>query len=179
MVNKGEQIENFRTGQKMIFLQTGKETNGALLEIDCYSAVTDKREPEHVHPLQENYFKIISGELSVSINGKVKKLLPGDEVLIPPNTAHYFWNSGTTVAHYLQTFRPALKIDEFFKTFFALSRDEKLNENGAPNFFHASVIMLYHQQELRLSKPSWAMQKIAFSLLAPFGRLFGLKEHYE
>lgn len=178
MIHKGDQIENRRTGQRMIFKQTGRETNGSLLEIECYSPPTDAREPEHIHPMQENNFKIITGEVTFSINGQLQKALPGDEVSILPGVPHYFWNSGATVAHYMQEFRPALKIDLFFETFFALSRDGKLSKTGAPNFFRASVIMLAHQNELRLVKPSWALQKLAFNVFAPFGRLAGYKAHY-
>jgi len=179
MIKKGDQIENLRTGQKMIFLQTGRETDGKLLEIECYSPLTNAREPEHLHPMQENIFKIISGEISLSINGKIQKALPGEKVSISPGVPHYFWNSGTTVAHYLQEFRPALHIDQFFQTFFALARDGKLNKTGAPNFFHASLIMLLHEKEIRLSKPSWGLQKFAFILLAPVGRVMGYKAYYE
>lgn len=178
MIHKGDQIENRRTGQKMIFLQTAKETNGSLLEIECYSPPTDAREPEHIHPMQENVFKIISGEVSFRINGEVQKLMPGEEISILPGIPHHFWNSGTSVAHYLQEFRPALNIDQLFETFFALSRDGKLSQTGAPNFFRTSLIMLAHQNELRLVKPSWALQKFVFNMLAPFGRIMGFKEYY-
>jgi quercetin dioxygenase-like cupin family protein len=179
MISQGDQIENLRTGQKMIFLRTGKETNGELLEIDCYSPPTDTREPEHIHPQQENIFKIISGEVSFRINGKIQKALPGEKVSILPGVPHLFWNSGTTTAHYLQEFRPALRIDQLFQTFFALARDGKLDKTGAPNLFHASLIMLSHEKELRLSKPRWGLQKSAFMLLAPIGKLMGYKAYYE
>jgi len=178
MIQKGDQIENLRTGQKMIFLQTGRETNGDLLEMECFSPPTDAREPEHIHPMQENTFKIISGEVSFRINGKIEKALPGEEVSIMPGIPHHFWNSGTSVAHYLQEFRPALNIDQLFETFFALSRAGKLGKHGAPNIFLTSMIMLAHQKELRLVKPSWKIQKFVFNVLAPIGQIIGFKKNY-
>lgn len=140
MAKQGVKIENARTGQVMVFLKTATETNGQLLEIECYSPPTDEREPDYIHPYQENIFKMIEGFCVFDIEGKEQIIGPGQTISIPPNVKHHFWNSGDTVAHYLQEFRPALHIDDFFNTFFALSRDRKLNNKGIPNFFHVSLI---------------------------------------
>lgn len=113
---KGDKIENIRTGQRMIFLKTGTETNCTQLQIACFSPVTTAREPEHIHPYQENRFQLISGELTFCIKGKEQTARGGDMVSIPKNVPHYFYNSGTDEAH-IQEFFPALKIDTLFETF--------------------------------------------------------------
>lgn len=179
MIKQGDKIENARTGQRMIFLKTWVETNGTQLQIECFSPVTDARELEHIHPYQENRFHVLSGELSFSIDGKEKVIYPGETLSIPKNTPHFFWNSGTDEAHYIQEFFPALKIDSLFETFFALARDKKLNKNGSPNIFLASLIMLKHERELRLSRPAWILQKIVFTLFVPIGMLLGYKSQYK
>ena len=178
MIKQGDSITNVRTGQQMIFLQTWAETNGTQLQIECFSPVTTVREPEHIHPYQENRFMIIRGELCFRINGKEQIAHAGDSVSIPRNVPHHFWNPGNTEAHYIQEFYPALRIDRLFETFFALARDGKLNQHGAPNMFRASLIMLAHQKEIRLAKPVWSIQKIFFTLLAPIGKLLGYKSEY-
>ncbi len=179
MVRQGDKITNARTGQIMIFLKTGAETNGELLQIECFSPPTPEREPEHIHPLQENSFEIISGSCVFRIDGKEQTLGPGQSISIPAKVPHHFWNSGDTVAHYIQQFKPALKIDRFFETFFALARDGKLNKKGIPNFFHVSIIGLAHKDEIRLTKPLWALQNILYKILAPFGKLMGYRADYK
>jgi quercetin dioxygenase-like cupin family protein len=179
MIHQGDKIENKRTGQRMIFLKTWAETNGTQLQIECFSPVTSAREPEHIHPYQENRFQIISGELTFRINGKEQTAYAGDIVSIPEKVPHCFWNSGDTEAHYMQEFFPALRIDNLFETFFALARDGKLSKKGAPNIFRASLIMLAHEKELRLSKPSWTIQKLLFKLLAPVGKFLGYQSQYK
>jgi len=179
MIKKGDKIVNARTGQVMLFLQTGSETNGQLLQIDCISAPTSMREPEHIHPLQENKFEIISGSCHFSVNGKEQELGAGQSISIPPNIKHHFWNAGDIDAHYIQEFRPALNIAGFFDTFFALSRDNKLNDKGIPNFFHASVIMLKYKNEIRITYPPWIVQYMTFMLIAPFGKLMGYRAEYK
>ena len=178
MIKQGDKIINARTGQTMIFLKTGTETNGEFLEIECFSPPSDSREPEHIHPFQENFFRMISGTCVFSVNGREQTVGAGGIINIPPNVKHYFWNPGNKQAHYIQEFRPALHIDEFFETFFALSRDKKLNEKGIPNFFHASLIMLKHKNEIRVTNPPWAIQLLTYVTLAPVGRLMGYRNYY-
>ena len=179
MIRKGNEIVNGRTGQRMIFLNTWAETNGTLLEIECFSPPTTAREHEHIHPFQENRFSILSGKLTFSINGKEFTANEGDVISVPKNIPHYFWNAGNKEAHYIQEFFPALNIDRLFETFFALARDGKLNKNGAPNLFRLSLIMLAHQRELRLTKPNWSMQRIVFLVLSPIAKMLGYKSQYQ
>jgi quercetin dioxygenase-like cupin family protein len=178
MAKQGDKITNARTGQIMIFLNTGRETNGELLEIECYSPPTNAKEPEHVHPRQSNNFRMISGSCIFSVNGREEIVDAGQSISIPPNTKHRFWNSGPAIAHYIQEFSPALHIDEFFETFFALSRDGKLNEKGIPNLFLGSLIMLKHQNEIRVINPPWPLQLITYWTLSPIGRLMGYHSNY-
>jgi len=179
MIKQGETITNVRTGQKMTFLKTWLETNGTHLQIECESPVSNTREHLHFHPFQKNRFQIISGELSFQINGKIKKAQQGDIISIPKNIPHEFWNGGNVEAVYIKEFYPALKIDQLFETFFALARDGKLNKKGKPNIFRASLIMLHFENELRLAKPSWTLQKLVFKILAPVGKLLGYTALYE
>lgn len=179
MIKQGDKIINARTGQFMVFLKTGAETNGQVLQIDCFSPPSAAKEPEHVHPLQENRFEMISGSCHFSVAGKEQVIGPGQSINIPSNTKHRFWNTGEGEAHYIQEFRPALNIAGFFDTFFALSRDKKLNEKGIPNFFHASVIMLKYKNEIRVTSPPWPIQYFTYILLAPIGKLMGFHSDYK
>lgn len=178
MIKQGDSITNARTGQRMTFLQTWAETNGTQLQIECFSPVTSSREPEHIHPYQENRFRIIKGDLCFRINGKEQMAHAGESISIPKNVPHHFWNPGKDEAHYIQEFYPALRIDRLFETFFALARDGKLNAKGSPNILRAAVIMLAHEKEIRLAKPAWSIQKLFFSLMAAVGKLAGFKSEY-
>lgn len=179
MIKQGDRIINTRTGQIMVFLKTGEETNGQVLQIDCISPPSAVKEPEHIHPYQENRFEIISGSCHFSIKGKEQVVGPGQSISIPPRVRHHFWNSGDTDAHYIQEFKPALNIAGFFDTFFALSRDGKLNNKGIPNILHASVIMLKYKNEIRVTSPPWFIQYISYLLLFPFGILMGYRPEYK
>ena len=179
MIKQGDKIINARTGQVMVFLKTGAETNGELLQIECISPPSSAREPEHIHPYQENKFDITSGSCFFSVNGKKQIVSAGQSVSIPPKTRHYFWNEGDADVRYIQEFKPALTIAGFFDTFFALSRDGNLNDKGVPNFFHASIIMLKHKNDIRVIKPPWPIQYLTYLTLTPIGKLMGHSGHYK
>jgi hypothetical protein len=98
----------------MIFKQTGAETEGELLQIECYSLPTAAKEPEHVQPLRESRVEILAGACKLSMNSK------------------------ETTAHYIQNFRPALHIDGILEIFFALAREGKLNRKGISDHPSAS-----------------------------------------
>src|SRR5687768_17144029 len=136
MAKQGDKIVNPRTGQTMIFLQTGKETNGKLLETESFNPKSDMREPSHIHPKQESSAKVISGKLHFLVNGKEQIIGPGEKITIPAGAPHCFWNEDDLEAHSVQQFSPALHIDEFFESFFALAKDGKLNDKGMPLFYN-------------------------------------------
>jgi len=141
MIHTGNEIFNPRTGQRMFFRKTGADTNGQLLQIECFNTPHGPREPEHIHPIQENRFEIIEGTLSFRIAGSERTAGSGDTIVIPARTPHCFWNSGDTEAHYMQEFRPALRIDAFFETWFSLSQKGRLNAQGIPNLLQTAVLL--------------------------------------
>src|SRR5674476_1005775 len=128
MIKQGDKIVNPRTGQIMIFKTTGKESNGALLEIESFNPVSNEREPIHIHPKQESSIEVLSGILHVWVNGKEHILTPNQRIVVPAGIPHCFWNEGPEEVYHVGTFSPALNIAEFFDSFFALARDGQLNK---------------------------------------------------
>ncbi|MBZ5201886.1 cupin domain-containing protein [Planomicrobium chinense] len=87
-------IINQQSGQRMIFRQTAKDTDGQLLEIESFNPPSTEKEPEHVHPKQESSAEVLSGTVHFSINGRIQIVKAGEKVVIPPGVPHYFWNEG-------------------------------------------------------------------------------------
>ena len=178
MAKVGEEIFNPRTGQRMIFLQTGKETNGELLRNESYNPPAGDAEPEHTHPFQESGAEVISGSLRFRVGSEERSLKAGESIIIPANTPHFFWNDGDEEAHFIGWFRPALKIDCFFESFFGLAQDGKLDEKGLPPMLQLAVMVPHFADEIRLTSPPWAMQRAIFGALAPIARLLGYQPEY-
>lgn len=165
------EIVNPRTGQQMRFVTERPD----LLEIETVNPPTDVQEPEHVHPKQESGARVTAGRLTFDVNGEERTLGPGDEITIPPNVPHHFWNPGTEDAHAVQFFRPALNTRSFFETLFALARDDQLDEKGMPSMLQIAAMLPEFSGVIRVTSPPWPVQRVAAAVLAPVARMRGYR----
>lgn len=178
MAKSGSEIVNSRTGQRTIFLQTATDTQGAYFRMESFHPPGQPAEPEHVHPFQTSHCEVLSGRLHFRIADTERIVSAGETLDIPRNVPHYFWNDGNEEAHAIQEFRPALNIEDFFDTYFALARAGKLTEKGIPpNLFHMAVLIQEFDQVIQLMNPPRVVQRLLM-LLAPCGRLLGYRATY-
>jgi quercetin dioxygenase-like cupin family protein len=174
MAHAGEKIENPRTGQRMVFLQTAVETDGELLRIECFNPATGVDEPEHCHPRQESRAEVISGTLRFRVHGEIQEVAAGETHIIPAGVPHTFGCYGKEEAHWIAEFRPALRTDAFFESLFDLAARDQLNEHGMPSVLQLAVSVPAFAQEIRVTRPPWPVQRALFALLGPVARLRGL-----
>jgi quercetin dioxygenase-like cupin family protein len=175
MAHAGETIENPRTGQRMVFLQTGAETSGELLRIDCFNPASGVDEPEHCHPRQESRVEVISGALRFRVQGQIQEVGAGESLVIPAGVRHSFGNYGDREAHWIAEFRPALRTDAFFESLFDLAARDQLDDRGMPSLLQLAVSVPAFAQEIRVTRPPWPVQRVLFALLGPIARLRGLR----
>jgi quercetin dioxygenase-like cupin family protein len=168
-----EEIHNPRTGQRMRFRQTADDTAGALLQIESVNPPSGVAEPEHIHPHQESRVEVIAGALRFVVDGEEHRVGPGDSLTIPAGTPHYFLNDGEDDAVSIAEFRPALRTADFFRTLFALAAQGKLDERGMPTLLTLSLLGPRFADEIRVVSPPWAVQRVAFAVMAPLARLRG------
>jgi len=178
MALAGERIVNSRTGQQMIFRQTARDTNGALLQIETINPLHGPAEPEHIHKRQESSAEVLEGTLHFKVRGEVRVVQAGEKIVIPPDTPHQFWNSGEEDARAIQEFRPALRTEDFFETLFGLARDEKLNERGMPSLLQLAVLVPAFGDEIRPTSPPWPLLRAITWLLGPIARARGYRSVY-
>jgi quercetin dioxygenase-like cupin family protein len=169
------EIHNPRTGQRMRFLRTAADTDGALLRIETVNPPTGVAEPAHVHPSQESRAEVITGTLCFVADGDQRRLRPGDAITIAAGVPHHFVNDGEEDAVAIQELRPALRTAEFFEVLFDLARRGELDEHGMPSLLRLAVLAPAFADEIRVVSPPWPVQRVAFALLAPIARLRGYK----
>jgi mannose-6-phosphate isomerase-like protein (cupin superfamily) len=81
--------------------------------------------PPHIHLHQEERFIVHTGALKVRRGRERIRVGPGEEIRIPPKVVHTF--QAETESTYTVEFRPALRIEEFFRDLFALPTDRRGN----------------------------------------------------
>lgn len=70
--------------------------------------------------------------------------------------------AGDEVVHLVAEFRPALRTEMFFETFFGLATDGKTNRKGLPNPLRLAVLAREYQDELHLARPPLRVQRALF-----------------
>ncbi len=174
MPSLGDEIVNPRNGERMMFRKHTRE----LLEIETWNPPTATREPEHVHPHQEQRARVLAGSIRFRVSGSERDLEPGQSISIPAGTPHHHWNPGKEEVHWIQSFTPALNIAAFFETYFALARDGKLDERGMPSLLQLAVMLPGFGEEIRPTGPPWPLLKATTTVIAPLARLRGYSATY-
>ena len=175
MPRQAREIVNPRTGQRMRFLLTAADTNGTLLRIETHNPPSAIAEPMHVHPRQETRAQVLSGTLRFVVAGRERRVAPGETITIPAGTPHRFVNDSDTDAVAIQEARPALRLAEFFETYFQLAAEDQLDQHGRPSLLRSAVLGPEFADEIRLVKPPWPVQHVLYRLLTPIARLRGYR----
>ena len=168
MARPGDVIEDPRDGARIVFLRTGAETNGQLLELDLFLRPGGKAPPKHVHPNHEERFRVVSGSLTAWVSGQLSTLVAGDECVVPKGCVHTCWNSGNGEARVHGEFRPAARTERW-EAIFAFAQDRVRNP------LQYAVTLWEFRQDVTF--PGLA-PKILLPCLAALGRLLRYKADY-
>lgn len=177
-IQAGTVIENPVIGDRLVLLDTSAETGGELLRFDLFARPGAPGPPEHVHPEQEERFAVISGTLRGRIDGEEREFSAGDKFVVPAGIPHTWWNDGDAEVQVRVELRPASRMASFLETLYGLAQDGKTNEEGVPNLLQLAVIAREYFDVNHVAHPPLAVQKLAFSILAPLGRLMGYRADY-
>jgi mannose-6-phosphate isomerase-like protein (cupin superfamily) len=180
-VKRPASLENPVTGHQVIFLQTGAETNGQLLQIEY---IVPSREeplqyiPLHFHHVAEERFETLSGRLGVIVGDKNKQriLEAGESVVIPPGTVHAFWNAAGEELRFITDIRPAGQLQTYWQTAFRLAAKGQVDAKGAVKFWQ--VMALFPVMDTYVPGLPAGVQKTLFSPLVWLSGRLGYRATY-
>jgi quercetin dioxygenase-like cupin family protein len=132
MARAGDELVNPVTGLRTEFRKAAQETSGELLQVDWIGSPSWTTGPDHVHPLQEERFEVLSGTLGLRADGIESVHGVGDVIVVSAGSPHAVWNAGDDEVHFLVDFRPALRTERAFETLAGLARDGKTNRAAPP-----------------------------------------------
>jgi quercetin dioxygenase-like cupin family protein len=178
VAKSGDVLTHPVTGERIVWRAVAADTDGALLQGDLYARPGALVAAEHVHPKQEERFEVLTGVLTLQVDGHEQTLRAGEVAVVPAGHRHTWWNAGSEEVHLVGDFRPALRTERFFETFFGLAAEGRTNGKGLPNPLQLAVLMEEFDDELRLARPSPMLQRAMFKPLALIGRLLGYRPWY-
>jgi len=174
----GDVLENPRTAERLVFLQTAAETNGELLEYELDFVPSGFSVRDHLHPRQEERHEVIEGSLGLVTPKGERRLAPGDVEVVPPQTRHRIYATEQTPIKARFALRPALESEVLLETLFGLARDGKIGKSGNPSPLQLAVIFDDFQELGRPAQPPPAFQKVLVAPLAALGRARGYRARY-
>ena len=159
-------IDNPRSGERIVIRRSGPETGGQLLEFDLFLQPGGHVPAGHVHPRQEERFSVLSGWVRFRIGRRTVFVRPGETVVVPRGTAHWFGNSGTDLARLRVEVRPALRMQELFES--SVERSLSTSSEWWTRLIDRALILLDFQQEVGVPH---VPARLVTSLLTPLAWL--------
>jgi mannose-6-phosphate isomerase-like protein (cupin superfamily) len=172
MATAGATIQNKIAGFKLQWLQTAKDTNGAIVKCRMWIEPKAFMPVRHLHPGQAETFEVEKGSLKVECDGSVKMLKEGEAFTVPQGQPHQWWNgSDTEELQMIITMTPAKNWETQMEQVFGI-----MNSKGKMSFLQ--IMAMLQEYEMYIAGPPLFIQKIMSTVLYPIARLRGLKKFY-
>ena len=178
MAYQNKVIRNAKTGQVITFLHTAKNTDGRFLGM--IATFQPQSQPTTIYylPHQTLELDVLSGELTVLLNGQYRPLKAGESLFIDANKPHVLWNGSTQLTAINCRVRPALNTEHLLETIAGLADVEKISRRRIPRMLQIALIANTFSNVFRLTSCPFMCQKFVFTLLTPVAYLAGYKPTY-
>ena len=164
----GRVIHNPISGERIVIRQSAAETGGRLLVFDLFLPPGGHVPARHAHPLQEERFTVLAGSMRFSFGGRSIVARPGETVVVPVGTSHWFGNPGTEESQARVEVRPALRTEEFFEANERMTRAGHFLGTRLPRLSDLALVLLEFQREVSVpNMPGFVVRR----LLAPLAWL--------
>ncbi|MFI5122652.1 MAG: cupin domain-containing protein [Vicinamibacteria bacterium] len=130
-----------------------------------------KPPPKHLHPSQDEHFRMLEGTLRFRLGSVEHDLEPGDEIDVPAKVAHQVWNPHEEPARVRWTTAPAGRTEEWFRAVDALNR--RAGEGKTPNALDFAGLLSEYRDCFRLAIGPDPLVGPAIAALGAVGRLRG------
>jgi len=174
----GDEIKNEFAGERIIFLRSGVETNGAFSEREFHLQPGGAVPKAHLHEYEES-FKVMRGKLTLMLNGVEHQLSPGDSITVPAGVVHQPQNKDAIELVTINRVQPAARHDLMLaQTHGFLTEKSKPRSKG--EFFLQAMLFVDYYGTYTADIPVPVQKALSF-MLAPTARLAGYrtwKEEY-
>ena len=178
MAYRNKLICNSKAGQEILFLHTAKDTNGRFLGLVTTFQPKGQPPTPYYHPHQTMDLDVLSGELTVLLNGKQRHLTIGETLHIPAYQKYAFWNKSTQPVRINCRLRPALDTEYLLETMAGLADTKTGTVKGILPLLQTALIAHAFSNVFRLPRWPFVLQKTVLTLLALLAYLAGLRPTY-
>jgi mannose-6-phosphate isomerase-like protein (cupin superfamily) len=126
--------------------------------------------PMHVHYVEDEEGRVVSGRLSASVGGRLVQIGAGDTLRLPKGVPHRWWNEGDEPVEFEGFTQPLADLDRYLQAVF-----EVMNAGGPnrpPLFYLARVALRHRRTQAALVMPL-PIQAVLFRAIVVVGTIFG------
>lgn len=163
-------LEVKHTGERLVLYRA--RNRSGVEEVHLAGSLPPHREgpPLHVHTLEDEEGEVLSGTLSVMLDGRTLTIGQGGSARFPKGSAHRWWNAGDEVLTFRGVVTPAVDLDRFLHALF-----EVVNAGPAgrpPLFYLAHALHRHRRTQTALVMPP-LLQALIFPVVILVGKLLG------
>jgi mannose-6-phosphate isomerase-like protein (cupin superfamily) len=149
------------------------ETNGERVELEIAVPPGAPGPPPHLHPHQEEQWRVLDGQLDVQVDGQWRTLREGESASIPAGHVHTLRNRTSQPVRVLDVHIPALDFQEYMMDLHRLAQEGRITSLRSPRslIYLAGVLSEHRTTQLTASRP----QRAAETGLAGLGRLLRVR----
>lgn len=173
MARVGQVLEHPVTGERLEFVETSDTTDGERLTMRFSVDPGGRPAAPHVHPTQEETFRVHTGVIDVTSGSEIIRVGPGEAATVPTATPHTWVNAGTDEAEMDIVFEPAREMELFFEIFFGLAEAGEVDKKGMPSPLQLALLAPRFIDQVHLARPPLPVQQALFSALRPIARWRG------
>ncbi len=179
MAKAGDVFENPVTGERAV-IRLGSEDSGEdRAVVDLYVRPGGAVSGEHVHPVTEESFTVVRGQVGFRIDGREFVAELNQPQHVPPGVVHDWWNAGDEEAQVTVEFNHgAARFEEMIGNLFGLARDGQTNAKGMPTLLQGALFSREFRDVIVFTKPPLVVQRLLFPVLAFIGRTLGYRGRY-
>lgn len=158
---------------------TVKSRTPEVLEVEATYGGAGKPPPAHLHPEQDEHFRVLEGRMRAKVEGEERELGPGDTLDIPQGTRHQMWNAESQPARVLWQTRPAGRTEQWFRSIDSLHRSGQVGRNGMPGPLAFGTLLSEFKDTFRLAVVPEPVTRPLVGALGAVGRLRGYRPEAE
>jgi quercetin dioxygenase-like cupin family protein len=156
-------------GERLTFTGVTRSAEGERLEARGV-AQPGAGPPMHVHHLQEEAARVVSGRMGHQlVGGEPQYAGPGELVVWPAGTGHRWWNAGTEELVTTGWCSPPGNVEFFLGTLFASSKEN----GGRLALFDAAFLVTRYRTEFALLDMPLVVQRVLIPIVCAVGVVLG------
>ena len=153
-------------GLKFVITKPAADTAGEFIEIEGTMRAHSAGPPIHVHPQQEETYRVMSGMADVFLDGRWHQVRAGESLTVPRGAPHTIKNEHDEDVTAMNWHRPAARFEEFSRTFHRLATSGKIKslppKDPSSLIYAAMLFTEYEDTQVVVKPPAFFLRLLAF-----------------